>query len=74
LKWSKLWHVAGVAFFVIRFSAEPVPVKQCLTSRRVAELPPLPPPDAIYDFEPQRLRELHQKNQQRCRDAMESLS
>eukprot|EP00435_Cladocopium_sp_Y103_P011370 s594_g2.t5 len=27
--------------------------------------------DAIYDFEPQRLRELHQKNQQRCRDAME---
>ena len=29
------------------------------------------PPDAIYDFEPQRLRELHQKNQQRCRDAME---
>ena len=26
-----------------------------------------------YDFEPQRLRELHSKNQQRCHDAMEWL-
>ena len=27
-----------------------------------------------YDFEPQRLRELHSKNQQRCHDAMEWLA
>ena len=28
----------------------------------------------FYDFEPQRLRELHSKNQQRCHDAMEWLA